>query len=149
MININKQERELEKLVKEVEASNISVPPFFELYTTVFSIAVSVMLFMYPNMIYTYPARLYDNMMAVMPQSTWAICFFVACMFKAAGLLLDKNTLRIVGLVFSAALYILMTICYAMDFPSIGSVTFACMTLFTLISIPFVKHTSIKHRKED
>ena len=148
MIELNKQERELEKLVKEVEASNVSVPPFFELYTTVFSIAVSVMLFMYPNMIYAYPARLYDHMMAIMPQSTWAICFFAACMLKAAGLLMDKNVLRIVGLVFSAVLYTLMTVCYAMDFPSIGSVTFGCMTLFTLVSIPFVKHTSIKHKKE-
>src|SRR5699024_3275531 len=88
VIFFDQQERELKKLVKYVESSNVSVTPFFELYTSVFSIALSVMLFMYPNMIYAYPARLYDHMMAIMPQSTWAICFFAACMLKAAGLLL-------------------------------------------------------------
>src|SRR5699024_10334462 len=99
-------------------------------------------------MIYAYPARLYDYMMAIMPQSTWAICFFAACMIKADGLLMDKHVLRIVGLVFSAVLYTLMTVCYEIDFSSIGNVTFGCMTLFTFVRIPFVKHTSIKHKKE-
>src|SRR5699024_12795950 len=105
VIELNKQERELEKLVKEVESSNVSVPPFFELYTTVFSIAVSVILFMYPNMIYAYPARLYDHMIAIMPQSTWAICFFDVFMHTAVGLLMDKNVLTMDGSVISCVVY--------------------------------------------
>src|SRR5699024_7750979 len=92
------------------------------------------------------PARLYDNMMAVMPQYLWAFSFFVAAMFKSIGLLWDKNTLRVIGLIASTVLYVVMTICYAIDFPSIGSLTFGCMTAFTVVSIPFVKHTSIKHK---
>jgi hypothetical protein len=145
---MNKQEQELEQLVKEVESVNITVPPLFELFATMFSILVAIMLFAYPNMIYTYPARLYDNMMTIMPQSWWAISFFGASMLKAAGLLIGKNVLRIVGLLASVALYITLAICYALDFPSIGSITFSCMAIFTIISIPFVKHTSIKYKGE-
>lgn len=142
---MDKKERELEQLVDELENDKFAVPPFFELYVTVFSILVSVMLFAYPNMIYAYPARLYDHMMAIMPQYSWAIGFFVVALLKSIGLLLNINVLRVVGLVGSAILYAMMTYCYAMDFPSIGAVTFACMLIFTVISIPFVKNTSIKH----
>lgn len=143
---MNTQDKELKKLVEEVEATNISVPPFFELYATVFSILVSIMLFAYPNMIYDYPARLYDHMMAVMPQYLWAFSFLIACIFKSIGLLWDKNFLRIAGLLMSVVLYVLMSFCYAVDFPSIGSITFGCMTIFSVISVPFVKHTSIKYK---
>lgn len=145
---MNAKERELERLVNEVESTQISVPPFFELYTTVFSILVAIMLFAYPDMIYAYPARLYDHMMAIMPQYMWAFSFFVACMFKSIGLLADKDIFRIIGLVLSVILYAVMTFCYALDFPSIGSITFGCMTLFAAVSVPFVKHTSIKYKKE-
>lgn len=140
------KERELERLVNEVETTKINVPPLFELFATVFSIFISIMLFVYPNMIYTYPAQLYENMMAIMPQFMWAILFFIACMCKSIGLLLDKDIMRVVGLVLSVLLYIGLTICYAMDFPSIGTITFACMALFAVISIPFVKHTSIRYK---
>lgn len=145
---MNAKERELDKLVNDVKSTNISVPPFFELYTTVFSLLAAIMLFTYPNMIYIYPARLYDHMMALMPQYMWAFGFFIASMFKSVGLLINKDVLRIIGLVLSVILYALMTYCYAMDFPSIGSITFLCMTLFSAVSMPFVKHTSIKYKKE-
>lgn len=147
-MKINAQDRELKKLVEDVEATEISVPPFFELYATLFSILVSIMLFAFPNMIYAYPARLYDHMMAIMPQYLWAFSFLIACLFKSVGLLWDKDVLRVMGLSMSVVLYGTMTICYAMDFPSIGSITFACMALFAGVSIPFVKHTSIKYKKE-
>ena len=142
---MNKKEQELEQLVDELDQEKFAVPPFFELYVTVFSIAVSIMLFAYPNMIYAYPARLYDHMMGIMPQYAWAIGFFMVALLKSVGLLININFLRVIGLIGSTVLYGLMTYCYAMDFPSIGSVTFACMLLFTAISIPFVKSTSIKH----
>src|SRR5699024_10061823 len=142
---MDKKERELEQLVDELENDKFAVPPFFELYVTVFSIAVSVMLFVYPNMIYAYPARLYDHMMGIMPQYAWAIGFFAVALLKSFGLLLNINVLRVIGLVGSAILYAMMTYCYAVAFPSIGAVTFACMLIFTVISIPFVKNTSIKH----
>jgi len=145
---LNEKERELKKLVDEVESTHVSVPPLFELFTTLFSILVAIMLFAYPDMIYNYPARLYDHMMNLMPQYMWAMLFFISCMFKSIGLLTDKNMLRVIGLVLSVVVYGLMTFCYALDFPSIGSITFACMALFSVISIPFVKYTSIKHKKE-
>lgn len=145
---MNKQEKELDKLVKEVESINVTVPPLFELYATLFSISVAIMMFAYPSMIYNYPARLYDHMMSLMPQYMWAVCFFIACLTKASGLMLNINIVRIIGLLMSAVLYILMAVCYAMDFPSIGTLTFVSMAVFSLVSIPFVKHTSIKHKKE-
>lgn len=146
---MNRQERELEQLVDEIEATNISVPPLFELYVTVLSIGLSIMMFAYPSMINDYPSNLYDSMLVVMPQGYWAMSFFIACMFKAVGLLWDKNSLRIIGLSLSALLYFTLTICYAVNFPSIGTITFGLMALFSVISILFVKHTSIQYKKEN
>lgn len=143
---MNKQELELEKLVNQMENTRISVPPLFELFTTTFSIAIAILFFSFPEMIEE-AGNLYEMMLAIMPQSWWAISFFIACMTKAIGLLWDKNALRIIGLVISVCLYLLFTICYAANFPTIGSVLFGCMTLFAIISIPFVKHTSIIHKR--
>ncbi|WJY27495.1 hypothetical protein [Sporosarcina trichiuri] len=142
------KEQELEQLVQEVKAITINVPPLFELFVTLFSILTSIVLFAYPDMIYSYPARLYTHMMYLMPQYVWALCFFVACLLKAVGLLVGINWLRIVGLLGSAALYIALTVCYAIDFPSLGAITFSCMTIFTILSIPLVKHTTIRHKAE-
>ncbi|WP_251635169.1 hypothetical protein [Sporosarcina sp. NCCP-2716] len=55
--------------------------------------------------------------------------------------------MRVTGLALSSALYATMTVCYALSFPSIGTITFGCMTVFTLLSIPLVKHTTIRHKK--
>lgn len=141
---MNKKEQELEDLINDMEQTEMVVPPLFEIYATVFSTAVTIMLFAYPGMIYEYPAQLYDNMMTIMPQYWWAFSFFIAAMFKAVGLMIDVDWLRITGLVASAGLYVLMTICYAIDWPTIGALTFGCMTAFAVVSIPFVKHTSIR-----
>lgn len=143
---MNKQEIELEKLVNEVDATNVSVPPLFELYTTVFSIALSIMLFSYPDMIDA-STRLYYYMTMIMPQTAWAFSFFAASMFKAIGLLWDKNFMRITGLSLSVVMYAFLTFCNIFSFPSIGSITFSLMAIFAGLSIPFVKHTSIKYRR--
>lgn len=143
---MNKQELELEKLVNEVEMdSNFSPPPLFELYTTLFSILICVVFFLYPQMLYE-SKSLYILMINVMPQYAWALFFFVACLLKAIGLILDKGIMRVLGLVLSSLLYIVLCICYSMDFPSIGAITFACMAVFTAISIPLVKFTTIRHK---
>lgn len=141
---MDKKEKELEDMIDDMEKTNMVVPPLFEIYATVFSIAVTIILFTFPGMIYNYPANLYDHMMAIMPQYWWGFTFFIACMLKAIGLMLDYDWLRIVGLVASAILYALLTICYAIDFPTIGALTFGCMTAFAVVSVPFVKHTSIR-----
>lgn len=147
---MNKQEQELEKLVQDVNGSKpMAIPPIFEMYVTLFSIMIAIMFFIYPDMLMKAPGQpdLYKYMTAIMPQAMWAFAFFIACMLKAIGLMFNCDSMRITGLVASAVLYVLLTVCYAFSFPSIGSVTFACMALFTIVSIPIVKHTSIKHKE--
>ncbi len=137
------KERELEELVNDVEKRPMSIPPLFELYVTFFSIAIAIMLFAYPNMI-DVSTKLYQYMENIMPQAAWALCFFAACMLKAIGLLVNVNWLRITGLVASVILYVTLAFCYAMSWPSIGTIIFSLMAIFAAASIPFVKHTSIR-----
>lgn len=138
------KERELDELVERVKKEDtLKFPPIFEMYTTLFSIAVSVLMFIFPNMLHS-DANLYTWMLKIMPQYMWAFCFFGAGMIKALGLLLDRNYLRVIGLVFSATLYLVFTICYSLNFPTIGAVTFGCMTVFAVVSIEIVKHTGIE-----
>lgn len=144
---MDEKEKELYDLVQDVESTNIVTQPLFELYATLFSIALTILLFAYPNMIYSQPANLYDNMIDVMPQWKWGVSFFTAAMFKAFGLLFDKNFLRIIGLCASSILYIALAVLYAMNFPSIGAITFSTMAIFSLLSIPIVKYTNIKHKR--
>lgn len=136
---MNKSEKELEDLVRKVETTRSHVPPIFELYVTVFSISISIFLF-------TVPGVIYGIMGDVMAQEWWAICFFVACMSKSIGLILDSNWLRIIGLLMSGVVYLLMTGCFITAFPNVNVIAFGCMAIFSLVSIPFVKHTSITNK---
>ena len=141
---MDKKEKELNELVEKMRSEeSIKFPPIFERYATLFSICVSILMFLFPNMLQP-DTKLYTWMLKIMLQFMWAFCFFGAGMVKAVGLLLDNAPLRILGLVMSAVLYLVFTICYAISFPTIGAVTFACMTIFTLISINIVKHTGIE-----
>ncbi|WP_405101392.1 hypothetical protein [Oceanobacillus sp. FSL H7-0719] len=121
--------------------------PVFEVYVTMFSILTAVMLFWFPDMLSVSTSNitnLYWLLLSIMPQFMWAILFFVAGMIKAIGLLVDNNATRIIGLILSAFIYIVFAICYAISFPTIGFVVFTCMSIFTLISIPMVKHTGVR-----
>lgn len=137
------KERELEEIVNEVEQRPISIPPLFEIYVTIFSIAISIMLFAYPSMI-DVSTKLYQYMVTIMPQGAWGLSFFAAGVLKGIGLLINVNWLRIVGLLISAVLYVMLTFCYAISWPSIGTAIFSLMAVFSVISIPFVKNTSIR-----
>src|SRR5699024_2952595 len=152
-IIMRQNEKELEELVKEVEYKSEEVynhPPLFELFVTMFSITMAVLLFVFPTMLYEpFPLKLYDSMTWVMPQSMWAFVFLIACIIKAVGLLFGLNKLRIIGLVISAVIYSSIAVFHALDFPSFGTVVFTYMTLFSLISIPTVSYTSIKQRKDN
>ena len=142
-VYMDNKEKELEQLVEKVKnESDLRFPPIFEMYATLFSLSVSILMFIFPNMLQP-DTNLYTWMLKIMPQFMWAFSFFGAGMVKAVGLLLDNVALRVLGLVMSAMLYLVFTVCYAINFPAIGAVTFACMTLFTVISINIVKHTGI------
>jgi len=140
---MDNKEKELEQLVEKVKnESDLRFPPIFEMYVTLFSLSVSILMFIFPNMLQP-DTNLYTWMLKIMPQFMWAFSFFGAGMVKAVGLLLDNVSLRVLGLFMSAMLYLVFTVCYAINFPTIGAVTFACMTVFTVISINIVKHTGI------
>lgn len=138
------KEKELDEIVEKVRNENtIKFPPIFEMFITLFSISTSVVMFSFPNMMQS-DADLYDWMLKIIPQYLWAFCFFGSGLIKSVGLLLDKDYLRVIGLIASAVLYLILTICYAINFPTIGSVYFGCMTIFTIVSINIVKHTGIE-----
>lgn len=148
---MDQQEIELEELVEKVNQKiPYTIPPMFELYATLFSISTAIMFFLYPKMLYAgvaEPVRVYTHMQFIMPQSMWACAFFVACMLKAIGLIFNYAWMRKTGLLFSSVLYAALTVCFALTFPSIGAISFGCMTIFTVVSVPLVKHTTIRHPK--
>lgn len=137
------EEQKLDDIAQRIENENLAVfPPVFEMYATLFSILVAVIMFIFPSMLHS-EDDLYKWMLAIMPQYMWAFSFFIVGILKAVGLMIDNNHMRVIGLVGSSFLYAMMTVCYAIDFPSVGTVMFACMTVFAVFSISIVKHTSL------
>lgn len=145
---MDSNEQRLEEASQLVDdLSNRKHVPTFEVYATVFSIMTAILLFWFPEMLDTTEkigsSSLYWLLLSIMPQHMWALAFFVAGMVKSVGLLVKSDSMRILGLVMSALLYLAFTVCYVINFPTIGMITFFCMTIFTLISIPLVKHTGL------
>ena len=133
---------EVKEWVKELKEQR--QVPIFEWFVSMFSVSMAILLFTFPDMLQyngNNVTNLYDIMLSIMSQPYWAFTFLVASMAKSIGLLLKNDVLRIVGLSFSVVIYIVMTVCYTINFPTIGSVTFAWMALFSVISIFMVKHT--------
>lgn len=143
---VNSNEIKLEEISSKVtEFKSSKYPPVFELYITLFSILMSAMMFLFPDMLHdSVPVTLGAVVLGLMPQYVWASVFFVAGMLKAIGLLVDNNTMRTIGLFISAVTYVVFSVGHILAFPSIGSVTFICMSVFTVLSITMVKHTGIK-----
>lgn len=143
----SEQEQKLEEASQMIENYTIKKHvPTFEVYSSVFSILTAIMLFWFPTMLETTQASkggLYWLLLNIMPQYMWAFAFFASGILKSVGLLVKSDSMRILGLVMSAILYLVFTICYAINFPAIGVITFFSMTIFTLVSIVLVKHTSL------
>ncbi|WP_424236294.1 hypothetical protein [Bhargavaea ginsengi] len=118
--------------------------PLFEWYVTMFSVIFSVALFVFPDFLQftgSNTTNLYEIMLNLMPQHMWAFAFLIAGLVKSVGLLIKNTPMRTLGLVLSVFLYLIMTICYSVNFPAIGSIVFGLMTLFSGISVMIVKHT--------
>lgn len=143
----SEQEQRLEEASQLIDSYTVRKHvPTFEIYVTMFSILTAIMLFWFPTMLESAQAAkggLYWLLLNIMPQYMWAISFFVAGIVKSVGLLVKSDSMRVLGLVMSAVLYLIFTICYAINFPAIGVITFFCMTIFTLVSMVLVKHTSL------
>lgn len=153
---IRLKEMELEEISKKVEKytpqKNI---PIFEVFISIFSLAMSVVLFLFPSIMFVEvysngnTEQVYGFLLNIVPQYVYGIAFFVGAMFKAFGLLFSKNYLRVIGLCFSVVLYLLFAICLMLSNPGILMILFIDLLLFTIISIPLVKTSSISTRIEE
>lgn len=140
------KEQQLEALTEKIEKAEDPIAlPLFEIFITLFSVTVSILLFLEPNMIQggADSGNIYENLSRIMPQPFWAFWFFIGGITKTLGLLLNNLTLRLVGLVVSAALYGIMTVCYVMDFPNFSTILFAWMTVFVFIAMSLAKHSGL------
>lgn len=138
-----KDEVELDKMVHEYKDKVIShTLPTFELFITTFSLGVTVLLFIFPNLM-AKDVIAYNVLIYIAPQYIWGVLFMVTGLLKGIGLLVDCNLMRSSGLVFSALLYIIMSMAYATDFPSITAILYGCLSGYSIISITQVKETSI------
>jgi len=146
LIKLDSKEQQLEEISKKVNNYRPNKnPPIYEMFVTMISIALSVVLFLFPEMLTVGYSEVYALLISLMPQWLWAFTFFGAGMMKAVGMLLDNKYLRIGGLIVSALIYLVFTISYASAvFPSIGAVVFTAITVFSLISIPEVKRTGLR-----
>lgn len=141
-------EQDIQNLADELDEKLASAPPMYEIFITVFSLAFAVFLLVVPEALTHGDAasqwKPYLAMLNIMPQVGWALVFSAASLAKAIGLLLDNKSLRIIGLLLSAVLYLILTGCFAYGFPNIGVVTYATMGIFTLASLPLVKVTGLR-----
>lgn len=141
---MDSKERQLEEISEKVNNYKPSKhPPIYEMFVTMISITLSIMLFLFPDMLSTEYSSLYTILLVIMPQWGWAFTFFIAGMVKAIGMLIDNKYLRIGGLVMSSLIYAVFSISYTVMFPTIGSVVFTAIMVFCLISIPDVKRTGL------
>lgn len=143
---MRKDEKELDELVKDIEDNSFKgKPPIFELSVTTISLLLTVTLFIYPETL----LKGYDSykiMLQVMPSPMWAIAFFIASLLKGVGLLTDIKVLRVFGLIASTMLYFVMSLSFASDFPTVSSITYGVMAIFSVVSITQVKGTGIINR---
>src|SRR5699024_12656332 len=139
---MDQREIKLEEISNKVNSyKSTKHPPVFEMYVTLFSILTAVILFLFPDMLQPEVdgiSNLYWLLLSIMPQYMWALTFFVAGITKSIGMLIGNNASRMIGLLMSAVIYAVFAICYTMSFPTIGSIVFVSMTIFTLVSLPMV-----------
>lgn len=143
-----KNEHVLEGLVKEVtEQQQLTLaPPIFELYVALLSMTLAILMFLFPADVMS-NAGLLQEITQLFPQYIWANIFLAAGLIGTAGMLLNKNYLRVVSLIIVAGCYGTLTYMSFDGSPSFGAVLVSWITVFTLISIPLVKFTGIRIRR--
>ncbi|PAV30152.1 hypothetical protein CIL05_06710 [Virgibacillus profundi] len=145
---MDQKERQLEEISEKVNNYKPTKnPPIFEVFITLISLVLAIMLFLFPEMLSDGVhgmSSLYGLLLLIMPQPCWAFTFFGAGILKGIGMLIDNKYLRISGLIVSVLAYTVFAITYSITFPTIGSVIFTGMAVFSLISIAEVKRTGIK-----
>lgn len=140
---MNKDEEKLDRasrLVADLETQK--KPPVFELFITMFSIFMAISLLWFPNLLGY--AVAHQWLLMIMPQHIWALVFLGAGLLKVYGLVRSRNIGRFMGLIVSILIYSTFAVCYTISFLTVGSVVFTSITIFTVISLPMVSHTSLK-----
>lgn len=149
-MNMEIEERKLEELSLKIENYADTKPtPMFEMYITLFSITVAIVLFLYEDMMLSETvgsgAGLNGGLLGIMSQNLWAITFFTAGLLKAVGLVLEIDWLRTLGLIISGVLYLIISVLLFSSFPNFGSIIFFYTTVFTIYSIGSVRYTGIRN----
>lgn len=143
------KERQLEQAVDKVlEHQKLNIaPPIFELYAAMVAISVSCMFFLLPAVLND--KNDFDaTVLSVLPQVGWALTFFIGGVASAVGILINSDALRIISLVFLALLYSTFTFFYALAFPNFGLILIGWLTIFTIASVPLVRFTGLRVKKE-
>lgn len=149
MIQIRQDEKELDKLVQEVEDDRfIGTPPTFEIAVTTLSLLMTITLFIFPELMYKGHV-VYDSMRSIMPSYMWALAFLLGSLLKGIGLLRDAKFTRYAGLAVSAMLYFLLSLAFATDFPTLASLTYGVLSIYAVVSMQQVKYTSIINKREE
>lgn len=116
--------------------------PLLEVSLSFFSIYAAILMFLYPNIL-DESSGVYENMTAIVPQTTWAVAFLLAALVKVVGLVLKRDGLRRLGLLMSALIYGGIAFSYVMEFPNLGAGVFFIMSAMAMLSMFYVKHTEL------
>lgn len=116
--------------------------PLLEVALSLYSAYAAILLFLVPGILDS-DAGVYYNMSAVVPQSVWAFAFLIGAFAKSFGLLLGSDLLRKTGLGISTVIYGTVTICYAFEFPNLGTGVYFILSFMSAVSIFYVKKTAL------
>lgn len=116
--------------------------PIFEAFVSLLSCYLAVILLWNDNFFGTNPIT-YDKLSNLVDEKTAAAIFFVAAAVKICGILLNLNSLRIIGLVMSALIYLSIATTYFMGQALWGLGIFSLLSVFSVISIFEVKYTKL------
>ena len=138
------EEQELNEELQEIAASARTVRPIplFEWFITMFSITMSVVLFLDPNVLMRSgdtPIETYDVMLRMAPPHLWAFAFLIAGLTKSVGLLVHSIPLRVFGLLMSVLIYLSLSITFIVHYPNIGAIMGTLTAAFSAIAIVAIK----------
>lgn len=143
------KEKQLEQVANRalrVQQMKIA-PPIFELYAALVAISVACMFFLLPTVLSGKNG--FDAMvLAILPQWGWAIVFFVGGVTSATGILINSDAIRIIALILLSMIYGTFTVLYGFAFPNFGIILIGWLTIFTIASIPIVRFTGLRTKKE-
>lgn len=140
------KEQQLEQVASAItEYQESKAPPIFELFAAIVAMSISTLLFVLVG-VFEQDATFYKLMRTVLPQTGWAVTYFVAGMMSTVALLIDSVVLRVVALTLMVAAFGITAAFYIVTFPNLSGILMFWITVFTAVSIPMVKYTGLRHK---